>query len=203
MNLLARASACFLAVSATLLLPVSPAVAADASGKFAVRGIGSARCDSVVEAFAKRDEAKVEALASWLMGYATSYNRLVAQNYDAMPTRDGRDIIAVVLGLCKGNPSATLETASYRALISFAALRIKADSPMVNFVSDGKSMELHLETVKLVQTRLKGLKLYGGAENGEFNPQIVAAIKTFQANNKMPVTGLPDLAFLARLIDKK
>lgn len=193
----------FAAAAVLFAAAITPVMAADSGGKYAVRGVGSARCDLVTAAFSTKNAAQSEAYASWIMGYVTAYNKVVAGNFDALPTKDGRDLISLVLGLCQSNATAPLEATTFRVIRAIAALRLTSDTSPVTFTSDGKTAELRQETVKYVQARLKALKFYSGAETGEATPQLIAAIKTYQTNKKIPITGLPDIALLIRLSQKQ
>lgn len=181
----------------------SPTFAADAAGKYSVRGVGGARCDAVVAAFTAKNTPAVESYVSWMLGYASAYNHVVSGTFDAIPTKDGRDLVSLVLGLCQSNAAIQLETSTFRVLRAVANLRLTGETPLVTLTSDGKSFELRQETVRLVQGRLKALKLYNGAENGETNPQLIAALKAYQTSQKLPATGLPDISLLIRLFRDK
>ena len=178
----------------------NPAHAADTAGKFNVRGIGGAQCDAVLTAFNTKNAAAVDSYVSWVMGYATAYNRLVPGTFDAIPTKDGRDLISLVLGLCQSNASLQLEASTFRVLRAITPLRLTNETPMVTLTSDGKSVELRQETIRLVQGRLKTLKLYSGTVDGQLNAQLIAAIKAYQTGKKLPPTGLPDISLLIRLM---
>lgn len=182
---------------------IDPAMAADTGGKFAVRGVGSARCDLVTASFSAKNTAQVESYASWIMGYVSAYNKAVSGNYDALPTKDGRDLISLVLGLCQSNAAASLEATTFRVLRALSVLRLTSETPMVTFSNDGKTAELRQETVKFLQGRLKALKFFNGAENGEGSPQLVTAIKAYQTSKKIAATGLPDITLLIRLSQEK
>lgn len=173
--------------------------AADTTGKFTVRGIGSSPCSAFNSAVQSKDDGALKAYASWLLGYYSAYNRLVSGNFDAVPSADVNATISVVASACQRSPAIPVEQVTFSVLRSFAPLRLQAESPLVTLTSDGKSIELREETLRFVERRLKELGHYKGQETGKPSPQIVQAIKAFQTAQKIPVNGLPNLFTLVRI----
>lgn len=181
----------------------SGAIAATTAGKFAVRGVGSDRCEAVSAAFKNKDGAAVGRYAAWTMGYASAFNRLVTNTFDAVPMKDARGLLAITLTVCNANPKGQFESATFQVLRALGPLRLTGESPLVTLTSDGKTHELHEETVRLVEIRLKALKFYSNAPTGKTSPQLTSAIKAFQQSKKLAASGLPDMATLIQLVQEK
>lgn len=181
----------------------SGAIAATAAGKFSVRGVGGDRCEAVSAAFKAKNNAAVARYVAWSTGYTSAFNRLVTQTFDSVPMKDGRDLLALTLSFCNANPKEQFEGAMFQVVRALGPLRLTGESPLVTLTSDGKTHELREETVRLVETRLKALKLYSNAPTGKASPQLTSAIKAFQQSKKLAVTGLPDMVTLLRLVQEK
>lgn len=181
----------------------SSALAADAGGKFSVRGVGSDRCESLSAAFSKKDDAAVNRYVSWILGYASASNKFSTQTYDALPSKDGRDLIALIVGYCQQNAAVPIEVSTSRVLGGLKAVRLTQESPLVSFSSEGKALEIREESVRFIERTLKISGYYKGAETGKSSPQLIAAIKAFQVAQKLPATGLPDINTLIRAAVRK
>lgn len=193
---------CGAAVSLPLLFSALPASASDAAGKFTVRGVGSNACSAVLTSL-KDDKIATSLYGSWLMGYASAYNRNVAQTFDILPTPTGSDLMGIVMAVCRISPTASLETATAQALTAVSAMRLTRETPLVKVVSDGKSVDIRQEAVTNLQQALLDKGLYRGPVNGVSSPALVASIKTLQTREKLAPTGLPDIDTMIRAILKK
>ena len=200
-SLMARAL-CGAAVSLPLLFASLPASASDAAGKFTARGVGSNACSAVLTSL-KDDKIAISLYGSWLMGYASAYNRNVPQTFDILPTATGSDLMGIVMAVCRISPTASLETATAQALAAVAPMRLTRETPLVKVVSDGKSVDIRQEAVTNLQQALLDKGLYRGPVNGVSSPALVAAIKTLQTREKLTPTGLPDIDTLIRAVLKK
>lgn len=202
-------SRCMLFAMATALAAsmATPAQAADGSGRFSVRGAGSLRCDAVAAAFSGKDQQRTGDIVNWLMGYTTAWNRLNAGTFDALPGADGRDLAGVALALCRANPAVNLETAAGSGLRLLAPLQATRDGPLVSFAGSAgpaaRTIQLHAETVRVIERKLKVLGRYSAAESGSASPALTAALKAFQTAQQLNPTGLPDMPTLIRLMQAR
>lgn len=193
-------------ISATVLaltFGAGTAHAGDAAGKFSVRGVGSAPCSAYTTAVTAKDEAAINRYASWILGYVSAYNRLSEKTFDAIPGTEGKDALALTMGVCQSAPNERLEQVLFSVLRGLNDIRLTSDTAMVTLTSDGKTRVVREETLRYVERRLKDLGFYKGAETGKASPQIVQAIKAYQTAQKMPADGLPNMPTLLRILRQK
>lgn len=191
------------AASIALLALSAPVHAADKSGRFVVRGGGSDLCSSYSKAFETKNTQAIERYAAWIFGYASATSKLSPQTLDVSPSSDGRDILAFVLNICQTKPAIALEAATATVFSGLGAIRPTVDGPIVTFNADGKSLGVRDETVRFAERKLKAAGYYKDAEGGKATPQLIAAIKKFQTEQKLSVSGLPDIRTLIRLAAQK
>lgn len=191
------------AVTVALLFSAGSAQAADAAGKFSVRGVGSTPCSAFVAAINSKDEAALNRYASWVMGYVSAYNRQQDQTFDALPTGEGKDFLALTLGVCQASPNDRLEQAVFSGLRGLNEIRLTSDSAMVTLTGDGKTLAIREETLRYLERKMKALGYYKGQETGKPSPQIVQAIKAFQTEQKIQATGLPNFSTLLTILRQK
>lgn len=177
--------------------------AADAAGKFSVRGAGSSPCSAYTAAVNAKDEVAVNRYASWILGYISAYNRLVGQTFDAIPSAEGKDALALTMGVCQGAPNDRLEQAVFSVVRGINSIRLTSDSAMITLTSDGRSLAIREETLRYLERRLKELGHYKGLETGKASQQIVQAIKAYQTAQKLPANGLPDFSTLLHILRQK
>jgi hypothetical protein len=190
-------------VCVPLVFGALPALASDAAGKFTVRGVGSNPCSAVQASLKSNDKIAGSLYLSWLMGYASAYNRHVPQTFDILPTSAGGDLLGIVMAVCRVSPNASLETATAQSLSAVAAMRLTRETPIVKVTADGKTVEIRQEALTNLQQNLSEKGLYRGPVNGVSSPALVAAIKAIQTREKLEVTGLPDIDTMIRAILKK
>ena len=186
-----------LAVAAAILV-VRPAVAADAKGTFAVRGVGSDRCETYTAAVVAKDSPKLERYGSWLMGYMSASNRLIDKTFDAVPSQVPTDILSIVAVICRSQPATLIDTVASQALVLLSPIRLTADSAIIKVTNADKTLQVRQEALITLQQNLTKKGLYKGAADGKFSPQLAKTISEFQQKEKIPVSGLPDLDTLIR-----
>lgn len=184
-----------------LCLGAGTAQAADASGNFAVRGLGSQTCAAYVAAAGNPEE--FARYGNWLLGYATAQNRTTPDTYDVIPTEPGTDFPNVVAVVCRTNPQMLLENAAASAIGVIKPLRQTAASPLVQVSADGKTVSIHQDSLKRLQTALIAKQAFKGAATGASSAAFTDALKAFQRKEGIPVTGLPDIDTFIRAIVKR
>lgn len=175
--------------------------AADAGGNFAIRGLGSQTCATYLAAIAKPDGAA--RYGSWLLGYASARNRMDAGTYDILPTEAGGDLVNMTAVICRSRPQMLLENAVNNLVRSIAQLRQSASSPLVQVRSGDTSVSIHQDSLKRLQGALIAKQLFRGAATGASSPQLIDALKAFQRQEGIAVTGLPDIDTFIRAIIKR
>lgn len=184
-----------------LLVTPSAGQAADSSGKFSIRGPGSQSCAAYLAAAGTpEDHARY---ASWLLGYASARNRIEPNTYDFIPTEAGTDFPNIVTVICKSNGKASVEQAAHSAIIALTPIRQASASPLVEVQADGKTVKVHQEALRTLQTALIAKKAFSGRADGLASAPLVAALKDFQRKESIPVTGLPDIDTFIRAVIKR
>jgi hypothetical protein len=186
---------------AALLLALAwqPASAADADGRFMVKGAGTATCERFLAARQKKD-AEYVSLAGWLDGYLSFMNQSEDRTFDVAPWQGTELLLSAVAVECRRNPEASFHGAAYRVATSLRPGRLQAKSPPVTATVDGKSMVLYAEVVTRIQQRLKLRGLFAPEPNGSYDATTAGALRAFQRDQQLPETGLPDQLTLAKLL---
>jgi hypothetical protein len=189
-----------LATAASLLVAAqAPAQAADAKGNFALRGVGSQACKDMLGELEKTP-AMAPITASWLLGYMSATNRYEPNTFDISPVTDPQAMFNIVVALCKAHPDARVQGVANDTLAALGKARVKADSPIVDTKSGKATAQIRQETLLLVQQKLNERGLLKAKPDGSYGPQTEAALKSFQAAEKLPVTGVPDAPTVIRLL---
>lgn len=178
-----------------------PASAADANGRFTIRGVGQESCQAYLSALA--DPANSSRHISWLMGYVTAENRLLQNTYDLLPTLDGLDFVKTVGLVCRSNPQESLALAANNTLVALRPLGQTGETPVVTLSNRGKSLQVRKGVLQLVQAGLAGKGLYKGDQSGNAGADFYKAVEALQQKERLPVTGLPDVDTIIRAVVKK
>ena len=175
--------------------------AADRGGDYAVRGAGSRKCQEYVEAV-EQNKPELGAYIAYIDGTLTAYNRLTPNVFDVSPFILPGPFAAIVMNICKQASDRMLEVALTSAIGALSKVRVAQPSPVLEMTVGENRMSLRAETLRAVQTRLKSLNLMQGNPDGRFGRPTEDALKRFQQQNRLAVTGLPDpdtvIALLAR-----
>jgi peptidoglycan hydrolase-like protein with peptidoglycan-binding domain len=187
------------AVLALTVGSTSAALAADAEGRFALRGFGAERC-SDAQAQLEADQGAAANGLSWLLGYMTAINRAQSGTFDVSPITDGNAMLQLVVGLCQQNPDSLVETVAYDLLRTLAVARVESHSPLVETRANGDVAEVRSETLVAMQNRLREMGHLSGSADGIFGPQTRNAIRAFQRSQDMAATGIADSVTILRLL---
>lgn len=167
-------------------LQATTAMAADASGNFAVRSFGGQTCSAVVSAINDSEgEARadiVSALSIWLGGYLSHANRTAEQQFDVSPFVADQDVLAIVVDRCEKAPDALFETAAHEIMVTLSAFGPKEMSPLADLQN---AVALRVDTVVALQSSLIALGHLEGKADGVAGPATVAAVGKFNADAKI------------------
>jgi hypothetical protein len=182
-----------------MLVAIPVARAADSSSNFMVKGGGRADCATFLAAQQSRNNEFIS-LAGWLDGYLTGLNQSEPDTFDLAPWQTTELLLAAVSAQCRKDAQQTVHEAVFRLVQTLRGGRLKARSEFVTATVGEQSVVLYQEVVTRIQQRLKLRGLLDREPNGEYDTATAEAIKTFQAERKLPVTGLPDQVTLANLL---
>ncbi|MDO9499034.1 peptidoglycan-binding protein [Falsiroseomonas sp.] len=186
-----RMQAAALALSLGCLAATGAARAADSTGNYAVRGLGSASCQQFAAAV-DGNTPELRNYIAWMEGSLTGVNRLTPNLFDAVPFNSAGAVAATVLQACRQQPALQFNAALMRALERMQSVRVTTNSPWVEMTVGTNRVTLRAETLAGAQARLGALGLLTTPPDGRFSVATRDAIKRFQQIRRMPVTELPD-----------
>jgi hypothetical protein len=180
--------------------------AADKNGKYAVRGVGSSKCSQMVSAIDSKDQnVRKDAVllyTSWLNGYLTYVNRIEKETYDIVPLTDSSYLLAVIVGQCRNNPDALMDSISVQVVGALSKARITSESPLVALAVGDQKGSFRKATLIALQNKLIALGHFKGKADGEFGTSSQKALRVFQKAEKLKETGFPDTDTLMRALLK-
>jgi len=139
-------------------------------------------------------------LTSWIMGYLTASDRMTKDTFDGTPVMAPEALTTMILGVCQRYPDARVESVASNVLNQLATARVLHDSPVMEARAGDRMVLIRKATLVAVQNSLVKSKLLKDGADGTFGNATVAALKTFQESQKLPVTGLPDPSTVVRLL---
>lgn len=187
-------------ISATLaLLVVSPVWGSDEDGNYAIRGVGATSCEQFLERV-QQDAATARLYASWQAGYLTAANRHLDETFDISPMMASTAVLNMLGNVCRDNPDIRVETALARLTGLFYPARVEASSPPVTITSGDETVNVRQSVVQRMQVALQDRGYADVETSGRFDESTRDALRDFQANEQIRVTGAPDADTLVRLI---
>ncbi len=181
----------------TLVLAPATASGATAEGAFAVRGLGTQSCATVVEAADNAQDTNFRpALAGWIAGYLTQASRSAQNVYEVMPINDIGIVTEIAINLCRQDSEIMLEAAVSTLIQSLRFGVQRQETALIEVSHDGRSVQLRQEVLRLVQQHLIDRQFLAGPADGAFGAMTRDGLLRFQQANDLPVTGIPDAATL-------
>ncbi len=173
------------------ILNVSPIQAASEKGEYAIKGVELAKCSLYTEA-QKKTSKRYFQFVGWIVGYMSSHNRYAKDVTDIAPWQS-TDLLAAWVGkYCKNNPEILLVAATNRLIAALHANRLRSASKRVKAEANGKGLVIYESILRRAQQMLIERGYYKGTADGKFGPANQGAIRKFQKEKKITVTGLPD-----------
>lgn len=179
----------------------APARAADAEGRFALRGVGLATCDQFLKAIEERQE-NVLLAGGWLEGYLTAVNQFRPDTFNIAPWQNTDTLLTLLKHNCERNRDQRFFAIVGSMVDFFAKSRLKEQStPVVAEAGDQKAV-VYKEVLQEAQQELIKQGLLDGTADGQFGPKTKTALEEFQKKQNLQVTGLPDQMTLWRLLSE-
>jgi hypothetical protein len=183
---------------ACAMLVHAPAQAADAGGRFGIRGYGSRACAAFNAEVS--DPVHAANYSSWLMGYSTAHNRLRNDTFDILPLADGVVLLRAVAAVCAQHQDIVVEEAANAVVRALQPLVQQRETPTISIERDGKNVRIRQGALELLQSKLAERGIYSGPADGVWSVALGDSIETFQKLNNLPVSGFPDLATMIKAI---
>jgi hypothetical protein len=175
------------------------AEAATEDGSFAIRGIGGDNCRDFLQRL-QADERVPAVALSWLLGYSTALNRTQPDTFDVSPLTDPPAILRLVMAVCQQLPETLVDTVAHDLLMALAKARVTTASPIVETRAGNNVANVRRQTLMQMQQALIKSGHLGAAADGVFGPQTAAALRTFQDQQGLELTGVADSATIFRLL---
>lgn len=175
------------------------AVAADANGKFAIKGIGLASCQRFNEERAKKSNDYL-IIAGWFVGFLTAMNQHAPNTYDIAGWESEDTLLAYLANFCQQKPEMEFIRAVEELAKALAPTRLVEGSDLKVVRAEDKQLVIYVSVLQSVQDKLREKGYYTGESDGEFGPNLEAAFRAFQRDAGLNVTGLPDQPTLFRLL---
>lgn len=190
-----------LLTTAVCVLPTN-ARAADAGKNFAAKGLAALPCAAFAAEREKHSRTYNEAMA-WLTGFISAYNYLTPDTYDVAPWQSVELLSSLLAAHCRENPKEPFFHATDKLLNSISKDRLRTSSEIVTVSVGNRKLNMYRDIVFRVQTALiANGYLKARWATGDYDQATAAAMKDFQAANKLDLTGLPDQPSLSVLFRK-
>lgn len=181
------------------VLAAAPARAFSEKGEFAVKGLGADTCRNFVKAAAEK-LASVAEFRGWVEGYLTAVNRYRPDTFDIAPWETSGMLLSLIRAHCEQHPDDRLFEVVHQLQLLLAQDRLATRSEVAEIGEGEQKLRIYGEVIKRVQQALIDRKLLDGKADGAFGPKTKVALETFQKQQNLPVTGLPDQQTLFELL---
>jgi len=186
-------------VLAVVLLSAGAASAADDDGAFYSRGVGSRSCQQYLDDGRQQSEL-FPFYRSWLNGYLTAYNAHVPETFDIAPNATVEGLAETMARICQQNTERPFWAAAVILTRALHENRVTAKPQVVSMSAGEQSMSLDRESLRQVQAALKARGYKVGVVDGLYGRNTRLALEAFQGDAQLAVTGLPDPATRAKLL---
>lgn len=176
--------------------------AADKNKNFAAKGLAALPCATFVEERIKLSKTYEEAMA-WLTGFISASNYLTPDTYDVAPWQSADLLSSLLAAHCVNNPEESFFHATDKLLNSISKDRLRTISEIKTFTVGDHRLNMYKDIVFRIQSALKEkghLKVRW--PTGDYDEFTIVAMKAFQAENKLGITGVPDQQSLFLLFSK-
>ena len=188
------------------------ALAADADGKFAVKGAARTTCEHYSKAYEERTESpnRYVIYTGWLEGYLSALNERTPGTYDLTSFESTQLLARLVYANCQRDVSMPFFNIARHMAAALKVTRIPSFSDTV--VVQGKveiegqaapheiTLRMYKETVRRLQNNLRSVGYFSEPIDGVYGDALRAAMRKYQTANSLTVTGLPDQLTLLKLL---
>lgn len=184
----------------TIVFQCGTAGAADAEGRFAVKGAGLYDCARYAEAF-KSKSATFFLFGGWMDGYLTALNEMQDDTFDVTAWESTDLLASMIEAHCRRNPDHNFFAVVRVLAKELSKTRLQQAAPLVSIThQDEDTVILYRDSVMRVQGALKAEGYYEGAIDGDYGERSRSAMRSFQRSLGLEETGLPDQGSLYRLL---
>lgn len=188
----------FALVLCVAALGASGAHARDAEGRYTVKGAGLATCEKFLEV-AKERGLQFYLFLGFVHGYLSASNAQAENTYDLVPWQHDGIILNGIARVCRQDPKRRFGEVMRLLEFSLQKQRLTEYSDKLQ-VPGEKIPPLYREVIFRLQSRLKALGHYTVEPTSQYDAATEAAMKAYQAAQKLPETGHADQETLRRLL---
>ncbi|WP_420347210.1 peptidoglycan-binding protein [Pelagibius sp.] len=181
------------------LVGAGPAKAADRNGEFSSRGLGIFTCQTYLEDRAGNTETYLF-YRSWLNGYLSAYNQFRPETFDISAGAPIEQLADAMAQICEAEPQRPFWAAASRLTRLLDDRRQTVKPELVNLTAGDNAVTVSKEQVRRVQQALKDRGYQVGVVDGLYGGNTRRALEAYQQSEALPVTGLPDAATVAKLL---
>lgn len=175
-----------------LLVVPQAVMAADENGAFAVKGLGLTKCSEFVAAVKEKNKEKASSYVGWVGGFITGSNQNAELTFDLTPWQNVRTVTSALFAFCDTNADMRFGEAAARMTAALRKDRLVSRSELIPIEHDGNTAYVYKEAIRRAQAALAERGIFTGDITGEFDGATRSALETFQKENKIPESGLPD-----------
>lgn len=164
----------------------------------AVESLGVRSCADLIKAQAD-DETLYAAFGVWIGGYLTAANAYEADTFDLTPWQPVELATAQIAVACKQQEDATVAAATASYVKYLKDQRLTESSNLIRLRAGDKAMFLYKSVLADVRARLEAQGASIASPEGQFGASFGRAIQSYQRENGLPETGLPDVQTMLSL----
>lgn len=177
---------------AILAVVGTTSTAADKSGEFAIKGAGLQSCSTFVQAY-DTQSSDLPLYYGWADGFVTAMNQFRADTFDAAPWQTTNTLIGLMRELCAAQTSNQRVVDVFNALLrDFRPLALTEGSGVQALRVEDRTVVIYEAVVQRLETVLAQKGFETGEIDGQFDDTSANAVRAFQAEMSIPVTGVPD-----------
>ena len=165
--------------------------AADKNSYFAIEGAGIASCEKYRKARTNKT-TDFYLFAGWLDGFVTATNSSTKNTYDFTPWQSIETLTSMVNSYCKKKPKDSFYKAVSLLIATLHKDRLLEQSNIISVKYNGKGAILYQVILEKIQQLLLSKGYYKGKIDGKFGNGTAKALVSFQKDNNITATGLPD-----------
>lgn len=187
-------------LTSTLCFPVLLA-AADAEGRFAIKGGGAFDCATYV-AETDKGEHNAFMFGGWVYGYITGSNQHMPDTFDLAPWETLDTLTGYLVGYCRANPRASLAQAVFQLVQAMKDDRLVSASAPERVGRGDRQVIIYPEVVRRLQQKLLDAGHLSTQPSGEFDKATSDALMVWQRANGLEPSGVPDQQSLHAMFRK-
>ena len=169
--------------------------------RFAVEGAGNLDCATFLVAREDRGSAEYQRFIGFAEGYLSAANLYEPSTFDLSPWHNAAAFDLILNEHCSTHQDEKIASVLQRMVLSFRPVRVAEYSPMLE-VGSGEYRAYVYETIlRRAQAALGQRGYYAGPEDARYTPEMRESLLSFQRDQNLVETGVPDTATLWVLLN--